>query len=263
MVSTYDQWAEIYDSVYSYVTEDIPFYVEEARRAGSPILELGCGTGRVAVPIAKAGVDITAVDFSPAMLEVARRKTNDLQGGDGKLTLVQADMRDFSLEAPAGPDEKFNLVIIPFRGFLSLLSVEDELRTLVNIKQHLAPDGRLVFNIFVPDLNMLVSEGDVAYHFRDVTDPATGAQWVIWHQSRYDNYNQIINARIIIEQLDQEGAVGRRLFRDFQLRYIHTWEMHHLLDLLGFEVVDLFGDFDRSPFDSTSTEMVWVARVRA
>lgn len=256
MSSPYDHWAAIYDAVYAYVRDDIPFYLEEARRAGGPVLELGCGTGRVAIPMAEAGVDMVGLDSSGAMLNVARRKMRRLQGAAGSLTLVEADMRDFSL------DQKFNLVIIPFRGFLSLLTVEDEAQTLRNIGRHLAPGGRLAFSIFVPDLNMLVQEGDVPYHYRDVTDPDTGATLVLWHQSSYDNHNQIVNARIIVEELDEAGVVRRRLYRDFQLRYIHRWEMHHLLELCGYQVLDLFGDFERSPFDEGSTEMVWVAGPR-
>ena len=253
MSTSFDQWAEVYDSVYAYVTENIPFYIDEARSAGGSVLELGCGTGRVAIPIAQAGIEIVGLDSSPAMLEVARRKAAKAPGARG-LRLVEADMRDFSL------DEVFGLVIIPFRGFLSLLSVEDQVRTLANVRTHLASGGKLAFNVFVPDLNMLVQEGDVAYHLRDVTDPDTGRQLVVWHQSAYDNHNQIISARVIVDDLEADGVVGRRFYRDFQLRYSHRWEIRHLLEVCGFEIVDLFGDFERSPFDETSTEMVWVAR---
>ena len=254
MPSSFDQWAEVYDSVYAYVTEDIPFYIDEARSAGGSVLELGCGTGRVAIPIAQAGIEIVGLDSSQAMLEVARRKAKKAPRARG-LRLVDADMRDFSL------DEVFDLVIIPFRGFLSLLSVEDQVRTLANVRAHLAPGGKLAFNIFVPDLNMLVQEGDVAYHLRDVTDSDTGRRLVVWHQSAYDNHNQIIDARVIVDELGVDGVVGMRFYRDFQLRYSHRWEIRHLLEVCGFEIVDLFGDFERSPFDETSTEMVWVARV--
>ncbi len=257
MASSYDQWAELYDSIYSYVRDDIPFYVEEAVRSGGPVLELGCGTGRVSIPIAQAGVDIVGLDFSPAMLDVALSKLLALEESHGTLTLVQGDMRDFTL------DQKFKLVIIPFRGFLSLLTVEDQARTLLNIKRHLAPGGRLVFNIFVPDLDMLVQEGDVAYHLRDVADPETGRRFVLWHQSSYDNFNQIITARIIADELDKEGVVIRRVYRDFQLRYVHRWEMQHLLRLCGYDILDLYGNFYRSPFDETSTEMVWIVAPRA
>ena len=267
----YDRWAEIYDSVYSYVVEDIPFYVQEARSSGGRVLELGCGTGRVALPIAQAGVDIVGLDFSTAMLVQARRKISNAERLSGSLVLIEGDMRDFSLKGERGNgepesevlgrDEPFSLVIIPFRGFLSLLTVGDQVRCLINIKRHLRPGGKLILSMFVPDPSMLVQEGDVPYHFRDVTDPGTGRQFVLWQQNRYDNYGQIINTRTIIEELDDEGAVRERKYRDFQLRYIHRWEMHHLLRMCGFEVLDLFGDFSRSDFDDTSTEMIWVAVV--
>ena len=257
MVSSFDAWADVYDSVYSYVRGDIPFYVQAAQESGVPVLELGCGTGRVSIPIAEAGIDIIGLDSSKAMLDVARTKAQRLSAGSGALSLVHADMRDFSLDLV----DKLSLVIIPFRGFLSLLTVDDQTQTLLNIKRHLAPGGRLVFNIFVPDFDMLVEEGDIPYHFRDVTDLDTQARFVLWHQSSYDNHDQLVNARVIAEELDQAGNMIRRFYRDFQLRYVHRWEMHHLLRLCGFEVLDLFGDFERSPFDETSTEMVWVAGV--
>ena len=255
MASSYDQWADVYDSVYAYVRDDIPFYVEAARRLGGPVLELGCGTGRVSIPIAKAGIDIVGLDSSSAMLDVARRKMRGMAQGSGHLRLVNADMADFSI------DSRFNLVICPFRGFLSLLTVDDQSRALESVRRHLRAGGELIFNIFVPDLDMLTQEGDVPYHFRDVTDPETGQRLVLWHQSKYDNHNQIIDVRLIAEALDGEGTVTRRFYRDFQLRYVHRWEMHHLLELCDFEVLALYGDFDKSPFDESSTEMVWVAKV--
>jgi len=253
MTSRFDDWAEIYDSVYSYLKEDIAFYVEEATNVQGPVLELGCGTGRVAIPMAQAGAEVVGLDSSRAMLARARDKMDGATRGRGSLSLVRGDMRRLPF------DRRFSLVVVPFRGFLSLLSAEDQERTLNEIRDRLGPGGRLVFNIFVPDLDMLVQEGDVPYHFRDVTDPQTGTTLVLWHQSSYDNYNQIISARLIVEELDGRGAVRTRVYRDFQLRYVFRWEMHRLLESCGFRVLDVYGDFDRSPFDETSTEMVWVA----
>jgi hypothetical protein len=106
---------------------------------------------------------------------------------------------------------------------------------------------------------MLVQDPDVPYHFRDVTDPDTGTRYVLYQQSQYDHYNQIVSTRTIVDELDDDAAVRRRVYRDFQLRYAHHWEVHHLLRLCGFEVVDLWGDFAGTPFDESSTEMVWVA----
>jgi SAM-dependent methyltransferase len=252
MGSSYDSWADVYDSVYSYVRDDIPFYVAEAAESDGPVLELGCGTGRVTIPIAEAGIDVTGLDSSEAMLEVALRKAQDRPAGE-RPTLLHSDMRDFSL------DRRFGLVIIPFRGFLSLLTVEDQLRTLRNVRRHLAPGGRLVFNVFVPDLDTLVEESDSAQHLRDVTDPESGRVSVLWHRSTYDNHNQIIDTTVIVDRLDEGGTVVERFYRDFQLRYAHRWEIHHLLEVCGFQVRELYGDFDRTDFDEESIEMVWVA----
>jgi len=250
-ISPYDAWAEIYDSVFSYVVDDIPFYIEEATRSGGTVLELGCGTGRVSIPIAQAGIDIVGIDASSTMLARAREKS--LGAGIPNLKLLRADMRDFNLSS------EFNLVIIPFRGLLSLLSVDDEIRTLTNIKRHLAPGGKLIFDIFVPDLDMMVQEGDVPYHFRDVTDTETGRHIVVWNQARYDAFSQVMSIRTTIEQLDDSGRVSSKMYRDFALRYIFRWEMHHLLRLCGYDVQALYGNFERGEFREDSTEMVWVA----
>ena len=252
MAASLDDWASLYDSVYSYVRQDIPFYVQEALNSGGPVLELGCGTGRVSSAIAKTGVDLVGIDSSSKMLEVAQHKMNALPKASGAISLVEADMRDFSL------DQRFPLIIIPFRGFLSLLTVGDQTKTLLNIKRHLTPNGRLVFNVFVPDLDMLAQDSDVQYHLRDVTNPDTGTRFVLWHLSDYDHHNQVVSTRLIIEELDSVGAVSRRNYQEFQLRYVHRWEMHHLLQSCGYDIVNLYGDFDRLSFDELSTEMVWV-----
>ena len=255
-MTSYDGWADVYDSIYAHVREDIPFYVREASRSRGPVLELGCGTGRVTLPIAQSGIDIVGLDNSNAMLERARGKAALLEEGDGSIDLHMGDMRDFSL------DRAFPLVIIPFRGFLALLSVEDQVRCLTAIREHLEPDGRLIFNIFVPDPQMLVEDEDAAFHLRDVTDPDTGRTSVVWQQTRVDTFNQVLSVRLIVDEIDETGIVGKRFYRDYQIRYAHRIEILHLLERSGFEVVDLHGDFDYSPFDEDSGEMVWVARPR-
>ena len=259
--SPYDPWADIYDSVYSYVRSDVPFYTQLALESGGPVLELGVGTGRVAVPTARIGIDVVGIDNSTAMLSVARRKLDSLGPDDGSVDLIPADMRDFDLrDRYSGKERKFPLVTIPFRGFLALMTVEDQIRALRCIHRHLTLDGRLAFNIFVPDPNMALEQSDVPRHLTDVTDPDTGITRVLYQQSSYDSHHQIVSVRMLIEELDRHQVVSRRLYRDYQLRYSHRWEVHHLLHNCGFEVESLYGDFDRSAFDETSTEMIWVAR---
>ena len=253
-MTSYDGWAGVYDSIYAYVREDIPFYVREAARSGGPVLELGCGTGRVTLPIARSGVDVVGLDNSEGMLEQARGKACLLEDGHGDIDLRAGDMREFSL------GQTFPLVIIPFRGFLALLSVEDQVRCLAGIREHLEPGGRLIFNVFTPDPQMLVEDEDAAFHLRDVADPDTGRTFVIWQQTRVDNFNQVLSVRLIVDEVDQEGTVGNRFYCDYQIRYAHRFEILHLLERCGYEVIDLYGDFDGSPFDEESGEMVWVAR---
>ena len=249
-----DSWAQNYDSIYSYVREDIPFYVGEARRAGGPVLELGCGTGRVTVPIAEAGVEIVGLDSSEAMLEVASRKLERLSL-ESAATLTKGDMA----RLPAEYDGRFSLVIVPFRGFLSPADGAgaggDALRSQAE------PGARRPARL--QRLRSRAADARGGRRHRapssDVTDPETGNRLVVWHQSSYDNYNQVIFVRLTVDRLDDRGRVVERVYLDYELRYVHRWEMHHLLVRCGFEVLDLFGDFDGSEFDEMSGEMVWVA----
>ena len=116
--------------------------------------------------------------------------------------------------------------------------MEDTERALLNIRRHLTPGGKLIFDIFVPDINMMVQEGDVPYHFRDVTDPKTGRHLIIWNQASYDSHSQIMSIRSTIEELDLSGRVASKMYRDFALRYMFRWEMHHLLRACGYDILE-------------------------
>ena len=258
--SPYDAWADIYDSVYSYIRADIPLYTREAVESGGPVLELGVGTGRVAIPTARIGIDVVGIDSSEAMLAVARNKLDSLGPDAGPLELVCADMRALDLKDVKGKRRTFPLATIPFRGFQALLTVEDQVRALHGIRHHLELSGRLIFSMFVPDPNLALEAGDVPRHTNDVTDPETGTDYVLYQQVSYDTHHQVVSVRMIIEELDRDGTVARKLYRDYRLRYSHRWEIYHLLRSSGFEIEALYGDFDYSEFDEDSEEMVWVAR---
>ena len=253
MSTPFDDWADIYDPVHSNRTADILFYVDLAKSTGGSVLELACGTGRVAIPIARAGVDIVGMDLSPAMLRTARRNLKAAGELPGTLTLKRGDMRDFRL------GQRFSLVTIPFNTFLLLLSVAEQRQALESIHRHLEPGGRLALDIFVPNLERLVREDASLYHQGDVTDPASGRRFVLWDQTTYDNHHQMLHARIIIEELDQRGRVIQKLHRIWQMRYVYRYEMQHLLEVCGFQVEELYGDFQEGEFDTDSTQMVWVA----
>lgn len=247
-----DTWADIYDSVHI-LTEDMAFWIDEARSSGGPVLELGCGTGRVAIPIAQAGVPVVGMDSSTAMLRIARAKARRLRLGSDILSFVRGDMRRFSL------GRRFPLVIIPFRSFQLLLSVADQCQALEAIQQHLAPGGRLIVDLFVPDLGLLTRDPSTLLYDHDVTDEATGKTYQVWHQNRYDTFNQVVAAHTIVRQVDERGLVVQEASRDYQLRYLYRFEALHLLASCGYQVVDVYGGFDREPLNESSTEMVWVA----
>ena len=253
MSSYGDIWADTYDSVHT-LTEDIAFWVEEAQGSGGPVLELGCGTGRVALPIAQAGVSLVGLDSSSAMLRVARAKARKLRLGSDLPRFVKGDMRDFSLDG-----QQFPLIIVPFRSFQLLLSVADQYQALAAIREHLEPAGRVVIDLFVPDLGQTEGDSSMPVPSRERIDSATGHRVLIGDQNTYDPFNQILNVRNIVEELDEGGGLVRKVYKDYQLRYIYRFEMQHLLAASGYDVVDVYGAFDREPLDESSTEMIWVA----
>ncbi len=238
------------------VQDDIPFCVELARQAaarGESVLELACGTGRVTLPIAAAGVSVVGLDRSPAMLGVARRKA----GAAANPRWVEGDMADFRL------DERFGLAIIPFRSFHLLLTAATEKACLGRIRDHLVEGGRLALNIFNPDLLKMAGWLGAERPRREQAAAETlagGGRREQWHTRRYLTASQELEEERIKEELSDAGAIVARVSRNLRLRYVFRYEMEHLLALSGFEVEGLYGWFDRRPFGDDSAEMVWLAR---
>ena len=233
---------------------DVAFYVEEARRAGSPVLELACGTGRVLIPVAEAGLTVVGLDSATAMLSIAREKIAKLPDAtQQRVELVEGDMRSFSL------DQRFKLIMIPFRSFLHLLTTADQRQALGCIRDQLTDDGRLVFNIFDPRLETIAAHlgtlGAALKKFRELTHPDV----VVWESRRYDPVQQIIEEERIFEELDADGRVVAKTYAPLRLRWVYRYEMQYLLELSGFAVEALYGSFGRGPFWHGG-EQIWVAR---
>ena len=234
-------------------TDDIPFYValaKEAAASGHSLLELGCGTGRVTIPIAQAGVQIVGLDSSSEMLAVAEAKAKGLQN----IRWLHGDMADFAIEP------RFGVVIIPFRSFLLLLTVAEQKSCLKRIHEHLLDGGRLALNFFNPDLAMIASWNTTKRGLwqREVLN--SGRE--LWATRRYLTAGQELEETDTYVTLSDQGAVIARVERNLRLRYVFRYEMEHLLALTGFEVEALYGWFDGRPFDDASSEMVWLARKR-
>jgi SAM-dependent methyltransferase len=231
-VSRYDSIARLYDPWSVSVTEDVGFYVEEAQRAGSPVVELGVGTGRIAVPTAAAGVRVIGVDSSPGMLDVCRERA-ELAGVADRL-----DLRVGELEAPP-VDERVALVTCPFRSYLHLLDDEERLRSLRAVRGLLAPGGRFVFDVFAPGAD------DIA---------ETHGRWLEREPGIFERADWDSRARTLTLSVRGEGGETSLV-----LAWLSNDEWRVLLERAGFQVIGCYGWFDRRPY-AGGEDTVWVAR---
>ena len=229
-MSAYDKIARLYDPWSRSVVEDVAFYVDEAVRSGGPVLELGVGTGRIAVPIAAAGIDVVGVDLSAGMLEVAREHA-ELAGVS--LDLRLGDMRDPPVEGT------FPLVAIPFRSLLHMETDADRRAALQAAARLLAPAGRLVFDVFAPGAD-------------DIAD--THGRWLerepgIWERADWNE-----DTRTLVLRVRGEGGDA-----EMSLAWLSVPEWKELLRDEGFTVDAVYGWFDRSPWRG-GEDSVWVCR---
>ena len=234
--------------------QDVAFYRDAVREFGDPVLELGCGTGRIMMALAEAGKRITGLDLSERMLERAvKKRAALLVEARERLHLVQGDMARFDL------GEKFRLVIIPFRPFQHLLEVRQQLDCLDCVRKHLAPGGRLILDVFQTDAErmhdpvhlreMLVTE----YKTKDARQVRITERVVAFHRAEQRN-----DVEMIFSIRHPDGRQERLVFA-WTLRYFFRYEIEHLLARCGFRVTALYGNFDRTPIRDDSPEMIFVA----
>jgi SAM-dependent methyltransferase len=229
----------------------LDFYVDLCREAGEA-LELGCGTGRVLIPAAQAGCRITGIDQSKAMLARCRAKVDALSTDmRARITLVEADITRFDL------DGQFNLAIVPFRPIQHLTNVEDQLGFFRCVREHLLPGGRLIFDVFNPNLAMLVAP-------ISAEETEDTPEFILPDGRRLRRTYRTVRKRPSEQYNDVELIYyldDRRLVQPFPFRYFFRFEVEHLLARCGFEVTALYGGFDRSPFADGSPEMIFMATV--
>lgn len=231
-MSGYDSIARVYDPWSVSVTEDVSFYVDLAVGAGGPVVELGVGTGRIAVPTAAAGVPVIGVDSSQGMLDVCREQA-ELAGVGHLVDLRLGDFRD-----PPVP-ERVRLVTSPFRSFLHLADDEERLAALRAARGLLLPGGRLAFDVFEP------SREDVE---------ATHARWLEREPGIFERADWDESARTLtLSVRGKEGATT------MVLSWLSPREWRSLLEGAGFEVEACYGWFDRRPYKG-GEDTVWLAR---
>ena len=260
----YDEYAfvaDLYDHVAPYRDRPyITFFVDAASKAGSPVLEVGCGTGRVLIPTARAGVDIVGLDLSRHMLAVCReRLRHEPEAVQSRVQLVQADMRRFELA------RTFTLITIPFRPFQHLLTVEDQLSCLKSIHRHLIDGGALILDVFNPSLEFLVNR-PVGEEFADEPEFNTpdGRRVTMRHKTvAYDRFAQVNDFELVYYVSHPDGR-EERLVHSFRMRYLFRFEVEHLLARAGFAVEHLYAGYDGSEYGSQYPgELLFVARKTA
>jgi len=233
---------------------DAEFFVSLARQAEGPVLELGCGTGRVLAPIAAAGCRITGLDLSDYMLERCRQKLA-AQPAEvrERVRLVRGNMIEFDLR------ETFKLVLLPFRPFQHLLSVEEQLACLHAAHRHLARQGKIVLDLFHTDPRRTFDPAflEERQNFPEVPLPDGRRLRVTERIAAFHRAQQQNDVELIYYVTHPDGR-SQRLVNAFTIRYFFRYEVEHLLARSGFRVLELFGNYDRSPLSDDSPEMIVV-----
>ena len=256
----YGVTARFYDSTYDkeQSARDNQFYSELAAAQDGPVLELGCGTGRILLSLARQGKRVVGLDLSEPMLEQLRAKlAQEPQDVMDRVELVQGDMADFEL------NEQFGLVIAPFRAFQHMLDSAQQRRCLEQVAKHLLPDGLYVHNSFNPNLEYIVNAVKLAGMWKQVNEftiEDSGQVVIRYVQLKPDPARQQHAIRWKFEVYDSAGALQETLIEDMELRWLYRWEAEYLLELSGLTIAEAYGDFDRRPLDGQANELIYVCR---
>jgi SAM-dependent methyltransferase len=248
------QLASLYD-VFAF-DGDVPLYLELARAQGPRVLEVACGSGRVLVPLVRAGCDVVGVDVSPHMLALAQAKLEADPDAPGRGRFVQGDMRDFQLDTT-----DFDLAISAVKSLAYLTERADQLRCLQTIAAHLRPGGVLAIDFLHPQPEWVAAavgsmRDDLLQRVPERGFTLSRVESVV----STDLARQVRVIRSAYEVIDDRGAVVTKRFVEWPYRWTYRFEAEHLLERAGFAIEGLYGGYQREPFTSSSPAMVFVAR---
>jgi SAM-dependent methyltransferase len=242
----------LYDSYATGLNGDVEFHVSYSLDAAGPVMEMGCGTGRLLIPIAQEGVDIIGVDGEPSMLEIAERKLA-LANPSGQVQLIKGDLQTYRAEV------RCKLILVAYRTFLHLTEPGLMRRSLEMMHTNLDEDGLAIISFFDPSLEFIDEylgplESSPVKIVQTFAHPTTGGPVVMSNRRSVDPETQLVVTESIFEE---EG--GEITTVPLTLRYLFRPEMESLLALCGFEVEALYGDFFRGPYHYGG-EQIWVVR---
>ena len=247
----WDRFARLYDDDYGAFIADLDLYLPFAKRTGGPILEAMCGTGRVLLPLARAGYAAVGVDISSAMVELARAKLQAQALADHTRVEV-GDIR--MLELP----ERFACAILAMNSFMHLSTGADQCAALQALWSHLLPRGLLIIDLFNPDPHELIADQGVLVHARSFTSN-TGAAVQKWVLRRTDFAAQTHYVEFMYDEIGADRVVRRDIL-PFTMRWVYRFEVEYLLAQSGFEIDGLFGSYELDDYTSDSERLIVVAR---
>lgn len=237
---------------------DAEWYRRKAMEGGGPVLELGAGTGRITLGVARDGIPIHALDSHRAMLDALRRKLAvESPEVRDRVTVIEDDMRTFDLT------ERFTLIIAPFRAFLHNLTEDDQLACLRRVREHLRPGGLFAFNVFHPSLEFMAQHAGASagvWRWGGMSDRSGGGCVVRSESNRYDTVRQVVHSLHRYDEYGADGALSRTSLHRIELAYLYPGDIRRLLLLAGFTSPEIAGGFDGRPFQRDTDELVIEAR---
>jgi SAM-dependent methyltransferase len=236
--------AEFYDFIVPYrERRDVQFFVDEAKACAGEVLEIGCGTGRVLLPTARAGVRITGLDASAAMLEECRRSVaKEPDEVRARISLHTGDMRSFNL------GRRFDLVTLPFRPFQHLVDVPEQTGCLRCIHSHLNAGGKLVLDVFNPSLDYLTCSLEETLGTEPEFTMPDGRRVLRTRRALSRDIARQVNEVELAYRVTKTNGEVEHFAHVFPMRYYFRYEIEHLLARCGFELQDVYSDYDRTPF---------------
>jgi ubiquinone/menaquinone biosynthesis C-methylase UbiE len=251
----YDTLAEIYELWSTGDPAYFPsheFYVHLCRKSINNIVELGIGTGRIAIDIAKSGKTVTGIDISSEMLAYCQENAQRA-GVEQQITLIQSDFRDFRLPQSA------EFIIFPFRSIGHLLTFNDKQLALRQIYENLVPGGHCVFDHYIFNEHWAQTyHGVPRLMYGKLQPDQTGL--FIWDIYLYDFPAQQMQCFIVVEKTDEQGQVLQKTYHPLSFSWILPDQVRKLVTEIGFEIEALYGDFSFDPFDEYSENQIWVIR---
>ncbi len=248
----YETIARFYDAENSAMIEDLPLYSELAEESGAPILDVGCGTGRVTLALAEDGHRVIGIDHSEQMLARGRRKLESQPALKPLVTFLHGDVRTTAL------DQQFRMIIVPYNGLTQFITQEEQLAVLRRFEAALDPEGWLVLDLPNAGEAFGTHDPDTVALERMFVEPESGHMVMQQSVSTLNRVTQQLEITWIYDEIGKDGLIHRTL-APLTLRYIFPGEMTLMLAAAGLRAAHIYGDYDQSEFEDGSPRMIVLA----